>query len=276
MSNPESESTDLFIFVDGPKTQAERSHVNEVISVATNVDGFRSVTLSTSSVNLGLSGSIVSGLDKMLAEHDRLIVIEDDIVVAPGFLKYMNDSLGEYASDSNVASIHGYCYPVKTVLPRLFFIRGADCWGWGTWARAWTEFNPSGQSLLDRLTSTGQLLDFDLGGSAPYSKLLKGQISGANDSWAIRWHASAFLANMLTLYPGQTLVQNIGLDGSGTHSGVSRAFRSSMSLEPIGGVRIPIVESAQARQAFADYFAQRESATRLIGRLARRTKRGVN
>jgi hypothetical protein len=47
--------------------------------------------------------------------------------------------------------------------------------------------------------------------------MLENQINKKNNSWAIRWYASAFLENMYTLYPRVSLVQNIGTN-NGTHS----------------------------------------------------------
>ncbi len=254
LRNPLAESTDLIVFIDGPIKEDDQRNVQTVAQIARSVTGFRSISVHQSSRNRGLSTSIIRGISSVLEQYDRLIVVEDDIVVSRHFLEFMNDALTEYENDCRVASVHGYCYPVKASLPELFFLRGADCWGWATWARAWSHFNPSGQELLDALLSTGQLGDFDLGGSAPFSRLLRGQIEGENDSWAIRWHASAFLDNMLTLYPGKSLVRNIGIDGSGTHSGTRDVFASRLSEEAVSFGRIPILESQAARLAFADYF----------------------
>lgn len=264
--------TDLIAFIDGPITAEDQENVHEVTEILEAVDGFRSITIHKSPRNRGLSSSIIGGISSVLADHDRVIVLEDDIVVSRYFLDFMNSGLAEYSNDMHVASIHGYCYPVGRSLPELFFLRGADCWGWATWARAWSHFNPSGQELLDALTRTGQLRDFDLGGSAPYSQLLRGQIQGTNDSWAIRWHASAYLSNMYTLYPGTSLVRNIGIDGSGTHSGTRDLFASPMEVSNIQMKRIPVVESRSAQRAFAKFFEQTSDRT-LIRALWTRLRR---
>ena len=60
--------------------------------------------------------------------------------------------------------------------------------------------------------------------------MLKDQIEGKNNSWAIRWYASAFLKNKLCLYPGKSYIQNIGTDGSGTHSGNSERWKTEINL----------------------------------------------
>jgi hypothetical protein len=49
--------------------------------------------------------------------------------------------------------------------------------------------------------------------------MLEEQIDGKIDAWCIRWYLSLFMLQGLTLYPTQSLVGNLGLDGSGTHCG---------------------------------------------------------
>ena len=52
----------------------------------------------------------------------------------------MNEALDIYANEPAVASIHGYWYTVDREMSETFFLRGASCWGWGTWADAWSIF----------------------------------------------------------------------------------------------------------------------------------------
>src|SRR5690606_23610171 len=108
-------------------------------------------------------------------------------------------------------------YPIKN-LPSSFFLRGADCWGWATWERGWKLFNENGKELLEELKRKKQQRRFDFDGSYPFLRMLKRQVEGKNSSWAVRWYASAFLQDKLTLYPGKSLIRNIGNDNSGTHS----------------------------------------------------------
>ena len=75
-----------------------------------------------------------------IERFDRIIVLEDDMVSSPYFLCYMNEALNLYAQDDRVACIHGYTYPCENKLPEAFFLKGADCWGWGTWRRGWKLF----------------------------------------------------------------------------------------------------------------------------------------
>ena len=131
----------------------------------------------------------------------------------------MNDALKIYNHEKKVASISGWSYPInfKKDSKDYFFIKGADCWGWGTWRRAWKKFNSDANRLILQIKNKNLVSSFNLNNSFDYLKMLQDQIDKKNNSWAIRWYASTFLENMYTLYPKVSLVQNMGTN-NGTHS----------------------------------------------------------
>lgn len=252
---PEAAESSVTVFCDGPKTPADDetvAAVRAVVARAEDSGDFGSVTVVERDDNWGLARSLISGITSVLADHDQIIVLEDDIVVSRDFLTFMTTALTEYANDDRVASIHGFMMHVEGELPQTFFIRGADCWGWATWRRGWQHFEVDGSALLKRLDASGLVDDFDFGGAFPYRNMLAEQVRGRVDSWAIRWYASTYLADTLTLYPGRSLVRNIGQEGSGTHS-ISRpsheveAQRFDFPLQ-----RIDVRESTYARAEIAN------------------------
>jgi glycosyltransferase involved in cell wall biosynthesis len=252
--NELSAESDLIIFADGPKNSGAQAKVNEVRELIKNVSGFRSLTIYESPNNKGLANSIIDGVTKVCEEYGRIIVLEDDLVTSPWFLKYMNDALNVYEHDERVISVHGYIYPVDEPLPETFFLRGADCWGWATWRRGWELFEPNGAKLLAELRQQKTTRQFDYDGAYPFTHMLEDQIAGRNDSWAIRWHAAAFLANCLTLYPGKSLIDNIGTDASGTHGRKTNRFTGNFAQNPISVIHIPFEESGIAYKAFARFL----------------------
>jgi hypothetical protein len=251
---PEASRSALTIYCDGPRHDADEVPVQGVRAVARRASGFLSLDVVASEVNRGLAASIVSGIGEQLSVSDRVVVVEDDLVVSPYFLRFMNEGLDMYASDDLVASIHGYTYAVADTLPETFFLRGADCWGWATWARAWRHFRSDGTALLADLRAQRLTHRFDLDGAYPYTRMLEDQIAGRNNSWAVRWHASCFLRSMLTLYPCRSLVVNIGHDDSGTHSGSTDAFDVELLQRPVNMQRVALAESPEATAAVAAYF----------------------
>lgn len=248
------EDSDLIVYSDGPKDFKDLDLVEQTRAYIKSVSGFKSVKLIERADNWGLANNIIDGVTSIVNQYGKVIVLEDDLVVSPYFLKYMNEALDFYEKEESVVCIHGYVYPVKRKLPETFFIKGADCWGWATWKRGWDLFCPDGKRLLNEIEKRKLKKEFDFDNSYPYFRMLKQQIEGKNNSWAIRWYASAFLQNKFTLYPGRSLVNQIGVDGSGTHCGVNEMFNISLTNSPIELSEAVIQESKQGRNAFIYYF----------------------
>jgi hypothetical protein len=221
--NPESRESDLVIFSDGPRSAADEYNVEKTRAVVASVSGFRSVRIVQRSSNWGLASSIIAGVTEVLESSEKIIVLEDDLITSPQFLGYMNLALERYSNEDRVGSIHAYMYPIEG-LPEFFFMKGGDCWGWGTWRDRWKLFEQDGRHLLRLLRQKGVLSEFDRTGGDYMVRLLIDQIRGANSSWFIRWHASLFLRGKLTLQPGRSLIHNIGVDNSGTHCEETQRF----------------------------------------------------
>lgn len=248
-----ADESELFIFSDGFKGDYDKTGVGEVRNYIRTVTGFKNVRIFEKDQNIGLANSIIGGISEIVNKYGKVIVMEDDLVASPHFLQYMNDALNLYETEEKVISIHGYVYPIKN-LPETFFIRGADCWGWATWKRAWNLFEPDGKKLLDQLYKMELKKEFNFNNTMSYANMLRNQIAGKNSSWAIRWYASAFINDKLTLYPGHSLIRNIGLDSSGFHLGKTDVFDVELSSTPISVKPIRVEESAEARKEFEKFF----------------------
>ncbi len=268
LKNAEALDSDLIIFSDGAKNEVSREKVEEVRQYLNTIEGFKSTRIVERMENLGLAQSIISGVTDVVSEYGRVIVLEDDMVTSPYFLRYMNDGLEMYENDNRVISIHGYCYPVDG-LPETFFLKGSDCWGWATWKRGWNLFESDGVKLLERLEVAGLIDRFDYFGAFDYSGMLKGQIEGRNDSWAVRWYASALLQDKLTLYPGKSLVHNTGNDASGRHCAAIRVFDTDLSLSLVQVGDIPVEEHQGALSQFHHFLKQAKPGivSRITGKI---------
>lgn len=253
LNNHLSIETDLIIHSDGPKSESEVQNVQKVRAYLKTIHGFRSIQINERKSNYGLAKNIIEGVSQTINGFGKAIVVEDDLITSPYFLQYMNEALNFYNLEESVACIHGYVYPLAQNFIEPFFLKGADCWGWGTWKRAWDLFESDGQTLLDQIVKKNLEKEFDFNNSYPYLQMLKDQIAGLNNSWAIRWYASAFLRNKLVLYPPHSLVKNIGNDSTGTHSETTDQFDVELYQSKMS-VKAPVQVNAKAYQAFANYF----------------------
>jgi len=252
-----ADQSDLFIYADGSKNSNDLEAVKEVRVYLKSISGFKSVTVFEREKNYGLSVSIIDGVTNIVNKYGKIIVLEDDLVTSPYFLKFINDALNMYENDEQVISVQGYVYPSKVELPDCFFVKGADCQGWATWKRGWSLFEADSKLLLEELKQKKLIKDFNFNNNYPYFKMLEDQAKGLKNSWAIRWYASAYLNDKFTLYPGKSLIYNTGFSNNGTNTNneyLSNNFNSIISLEPIEITKIPVINSIIGREAFICFF----------------------
>ena len=253
--NELASESELFIFSDGPK-QGDEEKVKEVREYIKTINGFKKITIIERDRNWGLANNIIDGVTRIVNEYGKVIVLEDDLVTSPYFLKFMNEVLEIYRDEEKVVSIHGYIYPIEN-LPDIFFLRDTGCWGWATWKDKWAIFEPDGKKLLEELKKRNLQREADYNGSFGFTRMLKMQIKGKIDSWAIRWYFSAFLKDMLTLYPGKSLVRHIGFGKDSTHT-TTHAWedflKTELATEYIPVKKIEIKEDLIARKKIEYYF----------------------
>jgi hypothetical protein len=250
-----AKKTDLYIFSDGYKNSEDKLKVLSVRNFIQKLNGFNKIIINYNKKNYGLSNSIIKGVSYVLKKHKKAIILEDDILVSKFFLNYMNDSLNMYADNEKVSSISGYVYPIVFKKKfNTFFIKGADCWGWGTWLRSWKNFEKDGNKLLNIIKSRHCEYDLNLSGSFDLLKMLKDQLQKKNDSWAVRWIVSNFLKENYVLYPVKSFVQNIGNDGSGRHNLESDNYKVRLVNNYKTYNKIQIQEDLYAKTLFVKFF----------------------
>lgn len=272
--NKLSEQSELFIFSDGGKDFEDEKLVKETRKILDNTTGFKKTTVIKRPVNFGLAANVIDGVSTIIEKYGKVIVLEDDLITSPTFLSFMNKALDVYENVDEVAHIHSFCYAGLN-LPDTFFIKWVGSTGWATWRKSWRLFERNGEKLLAELKEKKLTKAFDFNGKYPYTRMLKRQIAGRNNSWAIRWNASLFLNNKLSLNTGKSLIYNIGFDGSGMHSG-SQDFYNMGLFDGELEIKKPemIKESVDARKQFEIFYAKTNSFGAKVKRRLQRMAKG--
>lgn len=271
-----AKESELFIYSDAARSPQDEAFVAEIRKIIrTALPFFKQVNIIERETNWGLARSIIDGVTTQINRYERVIVLEDDLIVAPYFLKFMNDALDTYQHEEKVGHIQACDFTQDASLPDTFLIKWTGSWGWATWKRAWKYFNPDGKALLEELQRRKLTYTFDFNGKYGYTRMLRRQTEGKNNSWAIRWNASLFLNDILSLNVGKSLVQNEGFDGSGTNCGGGNLYASQLWMNPIQVHRIsPATENLQARNAYVRYYARTNSFWAKAIRRIKRTLKG--
>lgn len=263
--------TELYLYCDGPKanvTDEMRLRITELHAQAKQyaIDApksgkFKAVHVVCAEANKGLANSIIGGVSDVIAKHGRVIVLEDDLLTSPYFLKYMNSALDKYVSYPAVFSVSANRPPVsKMAIPTdyeydVFVSLRSFSTGWATWKEKWERIDWSLNYLDDFLKHPQQIKSFHHGGDDLTNMLLL-QRDHKIDSWAIRYAFQHFYHHAVAILPCVPYVDNIGFDGTGIHSWNDETdFRNNVSLAP-ENPRLPdvIYEDERILNAFYSYY----------------------
>ena len=256
--NALADQSDLFIYCDGakesaPLEQVERIKENRMIAHA--VEGFKSLTVVEHPQNIGLKANIVGAVTEIVDKYGRIITLEDDIVTSRGFLRFMNEALEMYKDDERVMHISGYMWPHRWSLPETFFYEVPyPGGGWATWARAWKYYDDDAVKLYHIWEN--QWDEFNKFGGDYLQKQLVANYEGRMNTWFIKWHAVLLERGALTLYPGNSLTNNIGFDSLATNCYESHKF-DVVPVDTISVKRVPICESRLAAHEIYAFYQGR-------------------
>jgi len=229
----EFSTTDVIIFVDGPKGEADYAEVAQVREFASSCK-LPNVTIKISNTNKGLKRSICEGVTFVCSQYGRVIVMEDDLIASPSLLRYFNSALDRYKSDERVFSISGYIYdcPALRSINRALVLPITNSWGWATWQRAWSGFDP--EELIDNETIKSPTFRnrFDINGFYPLASLLELSIERSVDSWFIHWYYYIFRCGGVTIYPPRRYVENHGMREGATHGSILNPFHLFVREQP--------------------------------------------
>lgn len=219
-----ADESDLYIYSDAPKGENDKADVEEVREYLKSIKGFKKINIIQREENWGLADSIINGVTEVIIEYGKVIVLEDDLVTSPYFLKFMNEALEYYESNKKVWHISGWNYPINTEgLGDTFLWRTMNCWGWATWADRWKYYEKNIDKTIDNFTKE-DIKRFNLDGTEDFFGQVIANKEKKINTWAIFWYATIFKQSGLCLNPTQTFVENIGHDGSGVHCGDKKAY----------------------------------------------------
>lgn len=270
-----AQESDVFIYSDGAKNANAIDEVNKVRSIIAEPWNFKNITIIERERNIGLAENIISGVSQVVKKYGKVIVLEDDLKISKVGLRYFNDALNFYQYNDKVMEISGFMYPIKDAnkLPETFFFRVANSWGWATWDRAWKKFNPNIDELIADFDND-KIKRFSIDHTENFWKQVQEFKAGKINSWAIRWYLTLFNHDGLALYPRESMIQNMGTDGSGTHSDADTAYSVELASEPITYFPKEIEENKYAYEAIKYFYRHRKGS--LINRAVRFAKKQLN
>jgi hypothetical protein len=214
-----AEHSELFVFSDAPRSGDEKQ-VEAVRSYLRTITGFKEIHIFERKKN-NRTANNRRGIRMLLNRFGKAIFLEEDIVTAPGFLTFMNQALNNYESNDRIFSVVGFCPPIKIPADYkhdVFFLRRFSGWGLGIWKNRFDHIKYITADEYEQFAANKQRVrEFVKGGGEDMMVMLKADAYGEIDAGDVKAMYAQFISNQYTVYPTQSLVQNNGCDGTGTH-----------------------------------------------------------
>ena len=180
---------------------------------------------------MGLANSVINAIKLTLKEHDAIILLEDDCVVRSGGIQYFKDGLRNLNDDKRIRSICGYTYPTPDLEwgsnQELALLMRFSPWGWATWADRWKDYNKDLSNLIDTLDSSGLLIE-EFASDLARLCAEREYLNGSKDIWSVSWILQHYLTDTYSVFPRDTFIDNIGMDGTGIHCERTEVFDHSI------------------------------------------------
>ena len=227
-----AKQSDLYIYSDGGKNDDDIQKILKVRDYLHSISGFKSINIFESINNRGLANSVIAGVSNVLENHDKIIVLEDDLVSSPNFLDFLNQSLEFYKNDNNIFSISGYTLNLPSLpgIKDYYFGYRASSWGWGIWRDRWNKIDWNVSDYDNFKNDKKAIKKFKRGGS-DLPRMLKNQITGKIDSWAIRFCYHQYKHNLLTVFPVTSKLISIGFSAEATNTIGTKRFNTPLDKE---------------------------------------------
>lgn len=219
LQNPECASMDIIFFCDGYKGEHDKAGVEATRAYIDALSGFRTITKHYRERNFSTGLNFRTGITYLCNTYDRFIVVEDDLVVTPNYVRYLLDALDFYKEEQSVFCVTGFAFPLEvgnyhydTIIHKRFC-----SYGWGSWSNRVRKITWDSEELTKLMQEPNFKKRLDKEGLDLY-RMLKKQVSGAISTWDIQMQVHVSENNMKVVYPIISKTHNIGFDNESTNT----------------------------------------------------------
>lgn len=260
----------LFIALDGPRGRpGDAERCSEVARIVRLVDWDCEVHRLVRDENLGCRRAVSGAIDWFFEHVEEGVIVEDDCLFSPSFLRYCAVLLERYRHDERVWMVSGTNLLGEWKYRRSsYFFGEGGVWGWATWKRAWRQADIDLRSWDDPAARAQAARFFGDWHWRMLEPLFQATADGKIDTWDYGWSFTRASHHALGAIPAVNLVRNVGFGADATHTGGSSPFEDL----PCGELDFPLRHPQSL--AFDRAYQRRQLLTQLRWAAARRLNLG--
>ncbi len=246
----------LYVAGDGPNSAGNKELIEQTRQLVIEKTKGLDVEFLWRDKNLGCKKGVIGAINWFFENEEEGIILEDDCLPEPSFFKYCDEALEFYRDMPKVMHIAGSNLSIKggAANDSVYFSRLTNIWGWATWKRAWSFYDPDMKRFEE--FSTGHYLDDIIKDDSlkkRYIKLFRKIYNGV-DTWDFQWTYTNILYGGLSVIPNYNLITNIGFGNNATHSIDPNNPLANLPLEKFEftGFRKDLVVDKEAETRFLE------------------------
>jgi hypothetical protein len=218
------------VYLDYSNDPSDLKKQSEILNIIKNFKKCH-IELTKRPTKFGLAGNVRASLDETFKNGaDAVLLLEDDCVLKPGGYQFFEQGLRNLKNNREIRSLCGYTFPACSFVLEpetdVLLLSRFSTWGWATWADRWKQY----ESDLSKLVKAIELAGISVSDFAPdIERLCQSEyyLSGKADIWSVNWILIHYLTSTFAAYPCECVIENIGLDGSGTNCEVTNIFQDN-------------------------------------------------
>jgi len=268
------EPTYLYVAADGPRREKKDDILKckQTREIINQVDWPCELKTLFRDDNLGCGLGVCSAISWFFEQVEQGIILEDDCLPNVSFFQFCSELLEKYKEDESIYVISGTNMQngIKRGKGSYYFSNYPVTWGWGSWRRAWSQFNYDIPDF-DQSFKSG---DLDYVFQSFHEKLYwrkkvkKGQMEKKN-IWDYQWYYSIWKNKGIGITTNVNLITNIGFRNNASHDFLQDSVR-----EPLisNFIQFPLVHPIKIIDREADKFAYKNAYSHTITRFFRLIK----
>lgn len=209
----------LFVHVDGPRNDGEKTRVEEVKKIVSGVNWPCDVKFFFRKNNIGIAKGWIEAIDWLFEDVEEGIILEDDALPNQDFFRFCEEMLKKYRNDPRVMHITGCNFQRgwKANNYSYYFSIFPHTYAWAIWKEKRKKYDSKMKGYLQLREQFKKIFPDTLERNY-LIRIMDDAYYGNLDAVDTKWFFSIIKNRGLCVIPNKNLITNIGFGADSTHT----------------------------------------------------------
>ena len=212
----------IYIFMDNFSEDQSKIEINQIKSVKHYLNNLnkKKFKIIFREKRYGMKKNWILAYDFMFNKYKKVICLEDDIIINKRFINFMTFYLNHFEKNNKIMNITGFGTKIK--IPKqykydCYLTKRSMSYGQGSWKKVWIKFSKMKKNHKSILLNKKKKIKLISCGEDLLRTMTLDYLKIA-ESIQVWWIWNIINNKGYCINPINSLVNNIGFDGTGYHS----------------------------------------------------------